>query len=251
MGTRTKLVALLVGVAGLTLPRAVTVAQVPPTGTVPATAVVPQIVTTAMGDARLTPDRASILAGVQTRAATAAAAARDNANRQQAIITAIAALGIPREQISTENYTVYPETRYDREGQSPTVVAYVVSNVVRVELRNLQQVGPVIDAALSKGANQINSLEFSSSNTDAARHRALGAAIGRARADAEVMAQAAGGRLGQLIELVTMDMGPRPVFRADAMMAKAGAAGAPTPIEAGELTVRVGVTARWQFVSSR
>lgn len=249
MGTRTRMIALLAGVLAASLPCAVSVAQVPVTGSVPAATVVPQIVTTAMGEARLTPDRANILVGVQTRATTAAAAARDNASRQQAIIAAIAALGIPREQISTENYSVYPETRYDREGQNPTVVAYVVSNVVRVEVRNIQQVGPVIDAALSRGANQINSLEFYSSNTDAARHRALGEAISRARADAEVMAQAAGGRLGQLIELVTMDMGPRPVFRAEAMMAKAGAAAPPTPIEAGELTVRVGVTARWQFVS--
>ena len=245
------MVPLFAGVLGLTFPGALSVAQVPPTGTVPPSVAVPQIVTTAMGEARLTPDRANILVGMQTRASTAAAAARENANRQQAIIAAIVALGIPREQISTENYSVYPETRFDREGQSPTVVAYVVSNVVRVEVRNIQQVGPVVDASLSKGANQINSLEFYSSNTDAARHRALGEAIGRARADAEVMAQAAGGRLGQVVELVTMDMGPRPVFRAEAMMAKAGNAAAPTPIEAGELTVRVGVTARWQFVASR
>ena len=223
-------------------------AQVQPA---PATPIVPQIVTSATGEARLAPDRANVLIGVQTRAQTAAAAARDNASRQQAIITAIVALGIPREQISTENYTVYPETRYDREGQNPTVAAYVVSNVVRVEVRNTQQVGPVIDAALSKGANQINSLEFYSSNTDAGRHRALAEAIARARSDAEAMAQAAGGRLGSLVELTTMDMGPRPVYRAEAMMAKSGAAGAPTPIEAGELTLRLGVMARWQFVPSR
>ena len=220
-------------------------AQVSPAPATPAT---PQIVTNATGEARLTPDRANILVGVQTRAATAAAAARDNATRQQAIITAIVALGVPREQISTENYTVYPETRYDREGQKPTVVAYVVSNVVRVEVRNTQQVGPVVDAALAKGANQINSLEFFSSNTDAGRHRALAEAIGRARSDAEAMAEAAGGRLGALLELTTMDMGPRPIYRAEAMMAKAGQVAAPTPIEAGELTLRLAVTGRWQFV---
>lgn len=247
MGIRTGMVGLIVASA-LASSGAAVRAQVPPTSSTPAT---PQIVTSATGEARLAPDRANILVGVQTRASTAAAAARDNANRQQAIITAIAALGIPREQISTENYTVYPETRYDREGQSPTVVAYVVSNVVRVEVRNTQQVGPVIDAALSKGANQINSLEFYSSNTDAGRHRALAEAIGRARSDAEAMAQAAGGRLGALLELSTMDMGPRPVYRSEVMMAKSGAAAAPTPIEAGELTLRLGVTARWQFVPSR
>ncbi len=140
-------------------------AQAPPTP-------MPQIVTSASGEARLSPDRANILIGVQTRAPTAAAAARENAARQQAIIAAITAAGIPKEQISTENYNVYAETRSDRAGQNPVVIGYVVSNVVRVEVRRTDQVGPVIDAALAKGANQINSLEFFSSNTDAGRRQA-------------------------------------------------------------------------------
>lgn len=211
----------------------------------------PQIVTSASGEARLTPDRANILIGVQSRAATAAAAARDNATRQQAIIAAIVAVGIAREQISTENYSVYPEMRYDREGQRPTVTGYVVSNVVRVEVRRTEQVGPAIDAALAKGANQINSLEFFASNTDEGRRQALSDAIGKARGDAEAMARAAGGSLGPLMEVISMDQGPRPVYRAEAMMAKSGVAQAPTPIEPGEMTLRVAVTARWQFVASR
>ena len=208
----------------------------------------PQIVTSASGEARLTPDRANILVGVQTRAATAAAAARENNARQQAIIAAITATGIPKEQISTENYNVYAETRSDRAGQNPTVIGYVVTNVVRVEVRRTDQVGPVIDAALAKGANQINALEFFSSNTDAGRRQALTEAIGKARGDAEAMARAAGGGLGQLLELSTADVGARPLYRAAAVMDKSAAS---TPIEPGELTLRVAVTARWQFVPNR
>src|SRR5712664_219320 len=209
----------------------------------------PQIVTSASGEARLTPDRANILVGVQTRAPTAAAAARENNARQQAIIAAITAAGIPKEQISTENYNVYAETRSDRAGQNPTVIGYVVTNVVRVEVRRTDQVGPVIDAALAKGANQINSLEFFSSSTDAGLRQALTEAIGKARGDAEAMARAAGGGLGQLLELSTADVGPpRPLYRAAAMMDKSAA---PTPIEPGELTLRVAVTGRWQFAPNR
>ena len=208
----------------------------------------PQVVTMAMGEARLTPDRAAIYVGVQTRSATAAVAGRDNAERQTAIINAIAALGVPREQISTENYSLYPETRVDREGQRPTVVAYVVSNVVRVEVRRTDQVGPVIDAALAKGANQINSLEFFASNSDQARRQALADAITKARGDADAMARAAGGSLGALLEVSTGDAGPRPVFRTDLAMAKT-AMMAPTPIEPGVQTLHVMVTTRWQFVT--
>ena len=63
------------------------------------------------------------------------------------------------------------------------------------------------------------------------------------------MARAAGGGLGQLLELSTGDVGhPRPLYRAAAMMVKSAA---PTPIEPGELTLHVAVTARWQFVPYR
>jgi uncharacterized protein YggE len=207
----------------------------------------PAIVTSATGEAKLTPDRAALYVGVQSRASSAAAAARDNALRQRAVIDTVVALGIARQQISTQSYSVSPETRLDPNTQKLSVTGYVVSNLVRIELQRIDQVAPLIDAAIAKGANQINSLDFFSSNPDSSRHRALADAIATARGDAEAMARAAGGSIGSLMELSTSDMGPRPVFRA---MGVANLA-ASTPIEPGEQTVRVSVTARWQFVPRR
>jgi uncharacterized protein YggE len=205
-----------------------------------------EIVNGATGEAQLVPDRATIYIGVQTRAASAAAAARDNAQRQRSVIDAIAALGVARDQISTENYSVSPETRFEQNTQRTTVTGYVVSNVVRVEVRRLDQLPSLIDTAIGKGANQINSLDFFSSNSDSARHVAMVQAISRARADAEVMARAAGGSLGSLVELSTSDAGPRPVFRmAPTMEARA------TPIEPGMQRLAVSVNARWRFIKGR
>ena len=207
-----------------------------------------EIVTAATGEAQLVPDRATVYIGVQSRGATAAVAARDNAQRQRAVIESIVAAGIPREQIGTENYSVAPDTRYDQATQKTTVVGYIVNNVVRVELHRVDQVASVLDAALAKGANQINSLDFFASNSDSARHVALVQAIARAHADAEVMAQAAGGSLGPLIELSTSDAGPRPVYRMAATVG--GIAGpVPTPIEPGQQKLQVSVSARWRFVA--
>lgn len=207
----------------------------------------PEVVASATGEAQLTPDRAAVYVGVQTRATKANAAARDNAQRQRAIIDAIVALGIPRDQISTENYSVSPDTRYDQATQRTSVIGYVVSNVVRVELRRIDQIGTVLDTALAKGANQINSLDFFASSADSARHEALAQAVGRARSDAEAMARAAGGSLGALLEVGTADTGPRPVYRMQVATAEMRVA-APTPIEPGQQRVQVTVTARWQFV---
>ena len=206
----------------------------------------PVITAASTGEAQLTPDRAAVYIGVQTRASTANAAARDNAQRQRAIIDAIVALGVPRELISTENYSVAPDTRYDQQTQRTTVTGYVVSNVVRVEVRRLDQVGTILDTALAKGANQINSLDFFSSNTDSARHQALAQAVTRAKADAEAMARAAGGTLGPLVELGSADMGPRPVFSMD--VSAMAAQRVSTPIEPGRQRIQVSVSAKWQFI---
>src|SRR5258705_6435087 len=115
---------------------------------------VPQIVTSAQGEVRVAPDRATVVVGVQTRAATAADAAQQNSRKQRAVIDAIKAPGVPAEQIATTNFNVIPETRYDREGGTPRVTSYLVINDVTVELKRIDLVGPVIDAALAAGANQ-------------------------------------------------------------------------------------------------
>jgi uncharacterized protein YggE len=208
----------------------------------------PAIVTSAVGESRVIPDRAAVYVGVQTRGATAAVAARDNAQRQRAVIDAIVAAGVPREQIATENYSVSPDTRFDQSTQKTSIVGYVVSNVVRAEVRRIDQVAAVLDAALAKGANQINSLDFFSSNSDSARHEALTQAISRARADAEVMARAAGGTLGPLLELSTSAGEPRPVYR---MAMSVNVEARPTPIEPGQQQVTVSVSARWRFIASK
>jgi hypothetical protein len=209
----------------------------------------PQIVTTGVGEVRVSPDRATVSIGVQSRAATAAAAATENSRKQRAIIDAIRAKGIPAEQIATSQFNVIPETRYDREGQAvPRTLSYLVSNIVTVELRRMDQVGPVIDAALGAGANQIHSLNFGLANADSARRSALASAVSVARADAEAMARAAGGSLGPLIELSSaayFTPPPRPMdMRASVAMGEV----ANVPTEPGQEVVRATVTARWQFV---
>jgi uncharacterized protein YggE len=210
-------------------------------------AVPPQVVTSGRGEAKLAPDRATIEVGVQTRAATAAAAAADNARKQRAVIDTLRKLGLAQEQISTVNFNVYPETRYDQPTQTSRVTGYVVSNSVRAEVRRLEQIGTLIDAALASGANAISSLSFYASNTDDARRQALSQAVAKARQDAETLARAAGGALGELLELTTVEyQPPRPLVMATLQRAAADAA--PTPIEPGEQTLAMSVTARWRFI---
>jgi uncharacterized protein YggE len=214
------------------------------------TAGVPSVTTTGEGEARISPDRATIFLGVQTRATTAAAAAADNARRQRAILDTLRASGLAADQISTVNYNVSPEMAYDRAGGAPRVTGYTVSNTVRAEIRKLDDIGRVIDAGLAKGANQVSSLEFFASNSDDARRTALAAAVAKARADADAIARAAGGSLGALLELST-SMPPVRPFEVAVRSAAVGQMAAPTPIEPGQQVIHAMVTARWAFVPGR
>ena len=205
----------------------------------------PQIVVTGRGEVKVSPDRATIQISVQTRGSTAAGAAAENANKQQAVLAALRALGLGNDQLSTINYNVYPEQRYE-QGKEPVIVAYNVTNTILAEVRKLTQVGPVIDAALSHGANMITSLQFYASNTETARRTAIATAIEKARADAEVAARAARGILGTLLEVNIASYSPPPPR--PMMMMAAKQAQADTPINPGEETLAVEVATRWKFI---
>ena len=212
-------------------------------------ALTPQIVVTGHGEAKVSPDRATIQIAVQTRAATASDAAAQNATRQQAVLSALRQLGLTNDQLSTINYQVYPEQRYE-QGKDPVIVGYNVTNTIVADVRKLDQVGRVIDVALAHGANMINSLQFYSSNTQPARRTAIGSAIESARADAEVAARAAGGTLGSLLEINITPMNPPPP-RPMMMARVGGVAQADTPINPGEETLSVDVVTRWRFLPAR
>ena len=255
MFARSMLLTLAVAIAGsvgCTAARAQQPIPSPSPATQAPAGVLPQVVTNGQGEAKVVPDRARLELSVQTRAATAAAAGSDNARRQQAVLDALRKLGFTPAQLSTVNYNLYPEMRYDQNGQQPRVTGYVATNTVRVEVKDIGMIGKAIDASLGAGANVVSSLAFYSSSTDSARRSALAEAVARARDDADAVARAAGGSIGSLLELTTTDFRPPVVYnRVLAAEGMAGKLAGPTPVEPGEQTVSATVTARWAFVPGR
>lgn len=208
----------------------------------------PSISVSAQGSTRITPDRATIQIGVQIRGATASAASAENARVAQRVIAAIKAVGIGAEHISTVNYSVNPEYRHI-ENRSPAITGYSVHNTVVVDVRQIEQVGRVIDASLESGANMINSLDFYASNTEEARRAALAVAVDKARRDAQIIAQAAGGTLGGLAE-ANVGAYMIPMRRESLQMMRGDmAAAAPTPVEPGSELLSVQVTTKWYFIA--
>ena len=208
----------------------------------------PTIEVSGNGEAKVTPDRALIYIGVQTKGRTAALAGQENARLATAVLEAVRAAGIAREQIGTMNYSVNPSYRYYPDGRKPELTGYDASNTVRIEVRNLELVGKVIDASLGAGANNISGINFFASQIDATKREALGAATTDARLSADVMAKAAGGTLGALVNVTSqMQEIARPMPMA--MLTRARVADAETPVVAPtEQTVTATVIGRWQFI---
>ncbi|CAA9353571.1 MAG: hypothetical protein AVDCRST_MAG11-3665, partial [uncultured Gemmatimonadaceae bacterium] len=211
----------------------------------------PSVTAAGRGEARVTPDRATVLLTVETRARTAAAAAAENARRQRSTLDALAKLGIARNFLGTAGYTVFPEQRY-QENQPPVVVGYVARSSVRAEVRRIDQVGPVIDAALAAGSNAVGGVRFAASNIDAMRRSVLDSAVVNGCESAAAVARASGMATGELLDATVVDQGmPYPMAEADfGGVAMASARGAPTPINPGELTVTSTVSTRWRLVAA-
>jgi len=155
-------------------------------------------------------------------------------------------MGITEKDISTARYSLHFE-----QGRTPADTQYVAINMVTVVTRNLDQVGRLIDTGLGAGANNINSLYYDLTDRTSAESGALSDAVADAKRQAEVMAQAAGGRLGDLVELGTQQPQYRPYAADVPMMRMEASMAAPTPVSPGAVTVTASVAARWRFVPGR
>ena len=218
----------------------------------------PYIAASAIGETRVTPDRAIVQVTLDSRAESAASAGSQNRDKQERVIAAVKAQGVAAPQIRTSAYRVNPEYAEPERGKAPRVTGYRATNTIQVEVRSVENIGRVIDAALGAGATNIGSVGLYAANTDAARREAVQLAVTKARGEAESAATAAGGTLGTLVEL-TIDPGtiPRPLLQnvvvtsGTASLGAGGESGlAPsyTPVEPGESLVIAAVRARWQFI---
>lgn len=199
-----------------------------------------KLTVTGTAQATAQPDLAIVTLGVSTEAETAAAAMSENSTRQQAVIDALKAEGVEARDIQTSGLNLSPKMDY-RNNQPPKMVGYSASNTVTVRVRDIAGLGKVLDKLVATGANEISGISFTREHMTEAEDSARGDAIKDAQRRAELMAEAAGLKLGRLRALSDghVQDAPRPMM---AMRADAAPAGA-VPIAAGEIEISSSVTA--------
>ncbi|MEX0936212.1 MAG: SIMPL domain-containing protein [Pirellulales bacterium] len=189
------------------------------------------------GKAAAPPDMATIDVGVTSQAATAGEALNANSRAVERVIDIIKGFDVADRDIQTANFDVSPVYEQTDRPRSPSIIGYRVSNQVRVRVRKLEDLGPLLDESVSTGSNQIGGIQFGIDNADRLEREARVNAIQDAKSRAETYAQAAGVSVGRVIA-ISEEPPQRPMPYAGARLQMAESS---VPIQTGEHEVQANV----------
>ena len=183
-------------------------------------------------------------AAVAVVAETATEAAAQAAERMARVLEALVQFGVDPSRMSSQGYTVTAE----EDWETGEAKGYSAHNTVRVSLDDPEKVGQLVDTALRAGATEVTDIDFLPEDPRAARDRAIDLAFEQAERDATVLASAAGGHLGRLLELSTSPGGQSPSDVVVVTGAPAGPYEATTPVPVPEVSISARVSAEWEYV---
>jgi len=202
------------------------------------------------GKVNVVPDTAVIVLGVETRNAKAEVAAVQNAEMMNKTIQALLAAGIKEENIQTSHYSLTTQTEDQDEPLSSNTIRtrnvtpqFIATNQVTARMNATEDVGKVLDAAITAGSNSIQSISFELNHTQPSMDAALRMAVSDAQRKAEVLSSAAEVELGKIMD----------ISGAYSYTSRSGgamyslAAEAPTPVQAGQLEVTASVSITYQI----
>ena len=197
-----------------------------------------ELTVTATATVTMEADLACVTLGVRTSDEQVTAATAANADAIAAVRAALTAQGVAEEDIATSSYGISAPYSVWVDGEE-RMSGYEVTHMLSVTVRDLAMVGAVTDAAVSAGANQVYDVNFLSTKAGEAADEALKQAVADARRKAELMADAAGLKLGGIESMSTESSGSVPMMRGKDVANSAAAGG--TVVTAGALSVSVTV----------
>ncbi len=209
-----------------------------------------QVVVSATGRVLVKPDMAEFDLVVKSDANTAETAVAETAEKYRTVQNQLRTAGISQEDAPTASFIVSPRWEWDHTLGKSILKGYSARHVISVKVRNLEKIGQAVDAVAHGGADEVQSVNFSSSRYDSLRQKALAEAVENARREAGIMARAAGGRIGSLIEVSVNEPSIRVRPRLAGVAMKAAPMSAPTEIAAADQDISVTVNSRWRFIAS-
>lgn len=161
-----------------------------------------QVTISGRGKVEYKPDTATVTLGVQVDKAPNAENALSQLNaKMNQIVAAEEALGISKDKIKTQNYSLSPQ--YDYVDGRSSVSGYTANQQLSVKVEGLGEstelLGKAISEASRAGANQVMGIKFETGNIDDLKQQARVIAIQDAKAKSQNMAKIAGVKLGKIV----------------------------------------------------
>jgi uncharacterized protein YggE len=202
------------------------------------------------GIVKTTPDEAHVMIAVVSEALTAQDAAAMNSENMTNVFDALKKAGIG--DVKTRQYSITPiyewveEVTLEGKTQKSVIVGYRATNLIEVVCKP-EDAGKAIDAAVSGGANRIDSISFQLS--EALQEKAYSDALRKAVTNAQSKADVVAGEIG-IVSIYPVKISVEdfylPVYRIAAPM-EAAPTPAPTPITPSEVEVSASVRIVYAF----
>jgi uncharacterized protein YggE len=184
------------------------------------------------------PDLGTISAGVSSDGKTADEAWQKNAAVVRRLFEVLKSYGIEERDFKTAGLNLAP--RYvTRKDQEPLLVGYTATYDLSVTVRNLKDLGKVLDGLVAGGANRHMNIGFGCADPDRLLDQARVRAVADARKKAEIYATGAGAALGPVQSISEGSVSP---WRSLVLEHVPGMADKSLPIAAGEQEMSVTVT---------
>ncbi|MBT7902232.1 SIMPL domain-containing protein [Candidatus Woesearchaeota archaeon] len=143
------------------------------------------------GEITVEPDKATSYVEITTLKTTANAAQEENAKLSDQVIAALKEKGIDESDIETNSFNLYPKQEWNRDTEKSELVGYEVTHSLKIETKNIDQVGDYLDTAIKAGANRVNRISFglSDEKSKEVKSQALDLAAKNAKTKAQNLAK--------------------------------------------------------------
>jgi hypothetical protein len=218
------------------------IVAVPAAAQEPSAANLRTIVTTGQAIVRRAPDRAYVVAAVESRARAPRDAQAQNAKSMAAVQARILDMGIAKDALRTTGYTIQQEFDFANGRRVPR--GYVARNAVEVRVDALERLGDLLDAVVEAGATNVGGVRFDLRDRAGAEREALRQAVADARARADAAAAAVGLTIERVIRIEDAPRAaPRPFpMPMIAGMREAAQSDVTTSVEPGEIEIHAHAT---------
>jgi hypothetical protein len=206
---------------------------------------VSRILVTGQGSTDIAADMAVLTLTVTRDEETARAALDANSADMSDVLSAMKSEGVKERDLQTSGFSIqpryfYPPNKPSTNHQPPRIVGYTVRNSLTVRIRDISALGEILDTSVTLGVNEGGNIMFTNDDPSSAITQARVKAVKDAMAKAKTLAEAAGVKVGKLLEMSEQTHNPRPMPMARAERSMAMSADS-VPVATGENTYKVTV----------